>query len=817
MGFARTWARASARRHLLSLVGIAVLLAVIGGLALFTIAGARRTQSAYTRFLRAKNPSTLVVDIGGINQGGQEALDGIKQLPQVASAKAYVAYLVAEVDENGPNFEHDFEALGSTDGRFFDQDVFTPTAGRMPDPTNADEVVVNEEAAKRYGYHVGQQLELWTISPDDLADPAFEQDPKPRVLQHATIVGVGLFIEEVVQDDTDKSPLMVLTPAYTKKAKGLETYAWDGLVLKGGAADVGAVKQKITDESGTGAPQIFRETRLDEFHALQAMRPISLALAVFGLIAGLAAIVLAGQAIGRHVRAEREERAVARAMGAAPGSIGLASAIGPIGAVVVGTLVAVGGAIAASPLMPIGPVRKVEVDRGIDVDWTAVGLGALVLIVTLSALTVAIARAEQPHRVQRRAAVARRTPGIVQRVRSLPIAVTTGLRLAFEPGDGASAVPVRSVMAGVAIAVTALVAAVTFGASMSHLVSHPSQYGWDWDLALVSAAGYGNTDPAANAQVLGGDPDVASYGGGTFGGDTIDGRNLPELGIDLGSEVTPPIRTGRMITSADEVVLGTATIAQLHKHIGDQVSSSSGPLTIVGTATFPTVSQVHGDHTSLGIGAIVETKLVPGWQRNCVPGQSSTQQTTFDKCGPNILFVRFHAGVDKAAATSRLTDLAPQLDAVQSGIAVLPPQRSAEIVNADDISGSSTWLGVAVAIASLVALGVALTSAVRRRRRDLALLKSLGFTRRQLSSAVAWQATGTIAMGLIVGIPGGVVIGRVLWGLFANQLDVLADPVTPALACLAIALAAIVAANILAAIPARFARRVPAALVLRSE
>jgi hypothetical protein len=46
---------------------------------------------------------------------------------------------------------------------------------------------------------------------------------------------------------------------------------------------------------------------------------------------------------------------------------------------------------------------------------------------------------------------------------------------------------------------------------------------------------------------------------------------------------------------------------------------------------------------------------------------------------------------------------------------------------------------------------------------------------------------------------------------------VLADPVTPALACLGIALAAIVAANILAAIPARFARRVPAALVLRIE
>lgn len=37
--------------------------------------------------------------------------------------------------------------------------------------------------------------------------------------------------------------------------------------------------------------------------------------------------------------------------------------------------------------------------------------------------------------------------------------------------------------------------------------------------------------------------------------------------------------------------------------------------------------------------------------------------------------------------------------------------------------------------------GVALTAGVRRRRRDLAVLKALGFTRSQLRAVVAWQAS----------------------------------------------------------------------------
>jgi len=818
MGFAAYWSRASFRRRWRGLAGIALLLGLVGGLSLFALAGARRTQSAYPRFLRSTNPSTMAVVVGGMSGDGRadgyDEMDQIAHLPQVVSARAYVSFYVAPWIDGGPDFTANFEAIGSVDGRYFEQDVFTPTTGRRPDPNRSDEVAVNEEAARRYGYHVGQQIDFGTVSQADVDDPAFQEHPQPRLLTKATIVGVGAFIEEVMQDDTDRSPLVLFTPAFVSEAKGLENYAWDGLVLRNGEADVAAVEQTINEKSDAGTPQIYRATSIDVFHALQAVRPIALALAAFGAIAGVAGLVLVGQAVSRSVRMQREEHAVARSIGAGPGAIALASAAGPAFAVLTGSALAVVIATLASPAMPIGPVRRVEVDRGIDADWTVLGLGGVAMMLVLLAVTALVAWRGTPHRVAHRSAPTKSSgSALVASSAGLPVSLVTGLRLALEPGRGSTAVPVRSVMAGTAVALTALIAAVTFGASLTHLVSHPRLSGWDWDVALVDSQGYGNTNPVAAAEILGSDPDVMAWGGAFYGADEFDGVKVPVLGIDSASPVIPPIRQGRMIERAGEIVLGTASLTQLHKHVGDTVMSSTGPRHIVGSATLPSVGQVHGDHTSLGVGAIVPSEQVPGYDRNTrnAPGAQLPPEY-----GPNVLFVRFRPGADKAAVIERLNGTAPGL-ADSGGISVVPVQRSAEVVNADNISSSSILLGIAVAVSALASLAVALTAAVRRRRRDLALLKALGFTRRQLSATVAWQATSTMVVGLLVGVPLGVVLGRVLWVQFAGQLDVLAEPSAPLTAIAVVAAVALVAANILAALPARYARAVPPSLVLRAE
>ena len=53
-----------------------------------------------------------------------------------------------------------FEATGTLNGRYFDQDKFTPTQGRMADAGRIDEAMINEFGAERLGYHVGQHLDL---------------------------------------------------------------------------------------------------------------------------------------------------------------------------------------------------------------------------------------------------------------------------------------------------------------------------------------------------------------------------------------------------------------------------------------------------------------------------------------------------------------------------------------------------------------------------------------------------------------------------------------------------------------------------------
>jgi hypothetical protein len=811
----------SLRRNWRALAGIALLLGLIGGLSLFALAGARRTQSAYPRFLGSTNPSTMVVDVGGLDASGYEALDAIAHLPQVVQARAYAAFFVAPWVDGRPDLSQGFEALGSLDGRYFDQDRFTPIAGRLPDPSRADEVAVNEESARLYGYHVGQQIDFATVSAADAEGAASQTVPSlpPRLLIHSTIVGVGAFVEEVVQDDTDRSPLVLFTPAYVTEAKGLETYAWQGLVLGNGDADVAAVKRTITEKSG-GGPQIFRVTSTDTFHAEQAIRPVSFALAAFGIIVGVASLVLVGQALGRHVRGEGERYAVARSLGAGPLQIAAATAVGPVLAIVVGALLAILTAVLASPAMPIGQVRRVEVASGIDADWTVLGLGALVSVVSLSAVVGVLVWREAPRRVQRRAKLAaRRGPSRVLGSAQLPPTVATGLRFSLASGQGSTAAPVRSVMASATVAVTALIAAVTFGASLQHLVSHPRLFGWNWDVALVDGSGYGNTKPAATNAVFASDDNIEAWAGAFYGAEDVNGLNLPLLGMNSSSPVAPPIRDGRMIERPGEIVLGTATLAQLQVHIGDTVQSSSGPLIVVGSATLPTIGLVHGDHTSLGVGGLVITEQVPGYDRNiagAVRNPASAVQTPADEYGPNVLFVRFRDGTDKQAAVQRLYGETDQI-ADYNGIAVTPVQRSAEIVNADDISDSSTVLGSAIAVSALASLALALTAAVRRQRRDLALLKALGFTRRQLAAVIAWQATSIIAVGLVIGVPLGVVLGRHMWKLFARQLDVVAEPTVPMIAIAVIALAAVVAANALAALPARHARAVPAAFALRGD
>jgi len=66
-------------------------------------------------------------------------------------------------------------------------------------------------------------------------------------------------------------------------------------------------------------------------------------------------------------------------------------------------------------------------------------------------------------------------------------------------------------------------------------------------------------------------------------------------------------------------------------------------------------------------------------------------------------------------------------------------------------------------------------------------------------------------------VPLGVAAGRWAWLLFAHQLSAVPDPTIPAGSIALAALAALILANLVAALPGRQAARTPAGLMLRAE
>ena len=116
-----------------------------------------------------------------------------------------------------------------------------------------------------------------------------------------------------------------------------------------------------------------------------------------------------------------------------------------------------------------------------------------------------------------------------------------------------------------------------------------------------------------------------------------------------------------------------------------------------------------------------------------------------------------------------------------------------------------------------MALGLTLTASVKRRRRDLALLRTLAFTRRQLAASVGWQASVGVAIGALVGAPVGVVIGRFRGDLFAHQINAVPAPTVPTVLIVVISVAAPMVANLVAAIPGRVAAHTSTAPLLRAE
>jgi hypothetical protein len=820
---------------------IVVLLALIGGLAMGSIAAARRTDTSFPRYLASSNASDLSVTAGGEGNNATTAyspvlMQRIAHLPDVRHVEVSAFLLVAPLEPNGaPNLKaiDSIAPIASISGLLFNQDRVAVIAGRLANPAKADELMVDPNTARLLGIHVGQTMVVGGYSGDQTLNPGFGTPRVPPVVQvKAKVVGIVDLADQVVQDDVDRSTdFLILTPAFGRRALNIvggETY---GVQLKRGASDVTNFEHEFAGLLPAGSFFQFHVTSSVESKVQRAIKPEAIALLIFGVIAILAALLIGLQAVSRQLRARDDELQILRALGASPLSLILDGFGGVFIAIVLGALAAIGVAIALSPLAPIGPVRSVDPSPGVSVDWTVLGLGFVVLVGILGVGALGVAYVTAPHRdLLRESPRPSRLVGLAASS-GLAIPVVVGIHFALDRGRGRTAVPVRSVLLGAILAVALVTATLTFGSGLHTLITHPPLYGWNWSYALDSTSDV----PPQSVSLISRDPAVASSTGVSFIELRIDGANVPALADSrLSPTLSPPILAGRTIEHKGEIVLGAATAAELHTRLGGTVSISYGTrsdfpayipptkLRVVGLGTLPAVGYPSfiQDHPSMGTGAFLSRLNAPASFLRATEQQADPVEN-----GPNIVFVRLKPTVSARAGFDNVRHLASAANQVLAhdpnelgnDVSVLGVQHPAEIVNYRSIGATPALLASGLALGAVVALGLALVASVRRRRRDLALLKTLGFTKNGLAFTLVCQASVIACIAAAVGLPLGIAFGRELWTLFAESINAVPEPSVPVFWVAVVGVGALVFANVVAALPGRLAARTPAAAVLRAE
>lgn len=821
-------ARATFRQRRGAYLAIVLLLGLVGGVALGAIAGARRTQSSYPVYLASTKPSNLEVFTAFLNPAlGPAETRGyrpstqsqIAALPYVEGQQTVVGF-DANIDQIfGANLQVGPGAKppsleGPVGAEYFAQDRVTLTSGRLPDLASPGQAVMNAQAGKELGIHVGSTITFTFNSDAQLLSSANNPPAVARV--RLRIVGLVVFPQDVVNDDyrTAGTAEVLVTPALTRRLdSSCATYSYSSLRV---APDhEGAVESELSRVLPSKLLTVvgFRSGAPGVGLAEQAIQPESIALAVFGALTALAALVIVGQVIGRQRRIEVLELETLRALGAGPATTTADATLGTVAAVIAGALLASVVAFFFSPLFPLGPVRPVY-PYFFGWDWTVLGGGFLTLVVILSMLALGLAVRMAPERVRRRSQQVERLSVVARAVGSwgLPLPAMTGVRFALEPGEPREAVPVRSAIVGAALAILVIVATVTFGSSLNSLIGHPPLYGWNWNYALFSGFSGDEDLPAhITEELLARDRSVTQFSGAYFSNADIDGHSdVPVVGMLPGAPVQPSVLEGTDLRLADEIVLGASTMAALHTRLGASLEVGTGQgrttrLVVAGEATMPAIMG-----PGMGTGALIDYQLIP-------PAIRNAQGNTIP--GPQVFFVRTKGG-DSPAALRSLAEVTRKInrsDADQPASGATAVLRPEVIVNSGSIETVPTVLGAGLAGGAVVALGITLVASVRGRRRDLAILKTLGLSGRQLAVVVAWHATVAVLIGALVGVPLGIVLGRQLWDLFAQGIQAIPAPAVPGLLVTAIGLGAIMLANLVAVIPGRIAARTPTGLLLRTE
>jgi ABC-type lipoprotein release transport system permease subunit len=773
------WVRNEVGRRWKALVALGLLAGLVGGLAIAAVAGARRTSTAYERFREATGRADAIVFATLI--GVKADYTEVRKLPEVEDAGEFT------LTPGGIEDQPTLGALPPNDDRLY-RTIARPLLvhGRLPDPRREDEVVVNRLAAAQLGLGVGDHLRILSSTDPDSEGPPFDGSAVD-----ATVVGVGDSIIDIIFFGDE--PDVVVSGAFLTGHPEVPRFGNLVVRLRPGT-DVTAFARRAADALGLPAVPV-RDLTEDSKRITHGTDLERTALLLFAGAVVLAGIVLVGQALTRTVYALAQPATALRALGFTRHGL-VAGLVLPLTATVATAAVtAAATAVALSRWFPVGLAGRLEPDRGLHADWLVIVPGLVVVAAAVVAgAALSAVRATSP--TIRRFPLAGRLSVVpaLRRLSVAPLPAVIGAGLALERGDGDRALPVRPALVGTVAAILGVVGAFGLLHGIDEALARPDLSGQYWHADILP------NDTLPLEEIVAGvtaDEDVAEIGTIRVADTEFEGVSAPiyaQTSIKGNRAFT--LLDGRRPAQPDELVIGPATAKALHRGVGDTVRAPDGQeIRIVGTGLLPQTP-----HFSFDQGAWLS---LDGFEAIAPPAGDPAREET--------VVVRFAPGISPDAGVRGLYQrLGPAAEIETSSL----PQDVEYLRNVRTLPKA---LAGFLVLLGLGALGHVLASAVRRRRHDLAVLRAIGFRPVQVAACVAWQAVTVSLVALVVGIPLGIATGRWSWQWVADNTPLRYVPPVAATVVLLSIPAALVLANLMAALPARRAARLRPADVLRAE
>jgi len=794
------WLRLDLRARVRSLLVLALLVAITTGVVLTAVAGSRRGATVVDRLIADTKPATIAVvpNQAHFDWGPVAEIDGVEALSRFSLGD----YVVDGVPFEGQQFPFDREAMHT---------IETPVVleGRLADPDRDDEAVVTHAFEGSYGKGIGDTVTIRLYTPEQMdllrEEAAEGLEPDGSVIE-STIVGVVRSPWFSDYGDTERGtfiPSAGLFEQHQEELSGAQGLGFTNAIVRlgAGADGVPEFRERLAEVTGRKDIDLFHLAD-DAAHVRDVTGFEADALLAFAAAAGIAALFLVGQSIVRYVAGSTADLEVLRSVGMRPRALRAMAAVGPTLAAVIGGVLGVLGAHLASGRFPIGTGAPLEPAPGRRVDLPVL-IGGFVLVVSLT-LGGALLASWLAGRAYVRFTTGRpsRVAGIAGRV-GAPVPIAIGSRFALERGSGTQSVPVLPAIVGSIVGVMGIVGALTFADGIDDATHNPERFGsyaeMDTFLGFNGEDFFPADDVIAALAAVDG---VAAVNDNRSGVVQAAGADVPTFSYDPIGKPPIVVIEGALPSTAGEIVLAPKTADRIGVDIGERFevvgAAASKEVLVTGFAFVP-----EGPHNEYDDGA---------W----LTGEGSDQIVGGFKF--HFLDITLDDGADVAAMSKRIdTEVGPAIGmegATDIATPRVPPGRIKELTQLERLP---LYLAAFLGILAVTAVGHAVATAVRRRRRDLAVLRSIGLTRWQSRSIALWQAVVLALVGVVFGVPLGMALGRSLWRSVADSTPVLHVTPLALLALILIAPIAVALAMLLAAWPSQRVASMRVGQVLRTE